>query len=921
MEKDENDIKQNEQENVDSQTQENTAANKRMAQTGLKGAATAAGAYFGGSTGAKIGSKAADVINNSKVGNAITDAAAKAGNVANKLSPTGKINQKLTNAAANSGALDLVDKGIDASADNHSSSPKGTIPDKAAKKPNFNKSNNHAKKSENTPTIGGKNPSRNKYNDTLKKHSKHADGSNDDLNKNDENEKKKTTQKKGLFPSKNKNQDIQENSNEEELNKKDLKQFGNIMKMAAGLVSSLFGVLGAIGTFIITHLVLISIILIIAAVVVFIAFVVNVVVSFFQYGKEDDGTVCYVTPSCNKVVIKNETGDKTYSMDEYIAGAIVNYYEHDDYAVMDTDVDQNLLKAFSVVIHSDIAAFSDYDFSSETCTVTDTSRFSNIYVPTIQNDTTNNDDTSSDNTDDSSSGEVDEVSGVDASQNTQVSEEQPEEDEETKRKNDYYNKAKTAADSVISEVVDIYTQRIDIFYDGYKSTLGTSSATGSDYKKIIRDYIEGSPDYEEVTSNNDSDITEDVSTSEDDNTKDDNDGEAIGIYPVCDYQKDSSNNNGSIGTIVVNDLCSQVKVVDNMIGTGNGHNKDFSGVYSFDEFIAGVVANEIDSRWKQYPDILKAHAVAARTYLYNTVKYNKKAGSLDGDTCTITTSLSTMGFKPNTSAEITQAVQETSGEYIMVNGQISRQAQWDAFTYASKDSEYYYLKQKNLKVPIKWIESRISQGTIRYNHQHSHGNGMSQWGAAYLVIEQGKNYKEVIQFFYDADIGKASTGYIMPINTFTYISGEIKDRCDHKHTLTKHNGIDFAAPGGTPVYAAHSGTVSKLYSTMTRQCTTNDACTGDKEEGIGVAINNGDGTTSYYFHFSKRENLVVGQHVEAGQKIGEVGNTGRTIPAGRGYHLHYQMMKTGTSIVVLPRDYLPFDEMGYTWCYDPRPKS
>ena len=161
----------------------------------------------------------------------------------------------------------------------------------------------------------------------------------------------------------------------------------------------------------------------------------------------------------------------------------------------------------------------------------------------------------------------------------------------------------------------------------------------------------------------------------------------------------------------------------------------------------------------------------------------------------------------------------------------------------------------------------------------------------------------------------------MPINTFTYISGEIKDRCDPKHTLTKHNGIDFAAPGGTPVYAAHSGTVLKLYSTMTRQCTANDACTGDKEEGIGVAINNGDGTTSYYFHFSKRENLVVGQHVEAGQKIGEVGNTGRTTPAGRGYHLHYQMMKTGTSIVVLPRDYLPFDEMGYTWCYDPRPKS
>lgn len=918
MENDENDVKQNNQENVDNQTQENTAANKRMAQTSLKGAATAAGAYFGGSTGAKIGSKAADVINNSKVGNAITDAAAKAGNVANKLSPTGKTNQKLTNALANSGALDLVDKGIDASADNHSSSPKGKVPDKAAKKPTLNKSNNPAKKSESTPTIGGKNPSRNKYNDTIKKHSKHADGSNDVSSAKQGSDSKNSInplKKDGLFPKKKLSNN--EPESEEESNKKDLKQFGNMLKLTTGLISGFFGALGAIGTFIITHIVLISIVLIIAVVVIFISTIVTFIVSFFQYGKEDDGTVCYVTPSCNKVVIKSEAGDKTYSMDEYIAGAIVNYYEHDDYAVMDTDVDQNLLKAFSIVIHSDIAAFSDYDYTNETCTVNEESRFNNIYVPTIQNDTTNNDDTSSDNTDNSSDSEVDGVSGADAGQNTQVSEEQPT-DEENKRKNDYYNKAKNAADSVITEVVDIYTQRLDIFYDGYKSVLGTSSATGSDYKKIIRDYIEGSPDYEEVTSNNDSDITEDVSNSENDNTKDDNDGEAIGIYPVCDYQKDSSNNNGSIGTIVVNDLCSQVKVVDHMIGTGNGHDKDFSGVYSFDEFIAGVVANEADSSWKQYPDILKAHAVAARTYLYNTVKYNKKAGSLDGDTCTITTSLYTMGFKPNTSAEITQAVKETSGEYIMVNGQISRQAQWDAFTYASKDSEYYYLKQKNLKVPIKWIESRISKGTISYNYHHSHGEGMSQWGAAYLVIEQGKNYKEVIQFFYDADIAKTTNGYVMPINTFTMITGEksigyCKDR-------DAHTGTDFAAPFGTPVYAATSGVIEKEYSFAYRcyyktdahhsDCLNGKPNAGNNRAGQGFKIKNDDGTYSLYFHFSKKENLHVGDRVTAGQKIGEVGSTGLS----SGPHLHYEMRLTSVGNSVEPRNYLPMG--GYNICHN-----
>ena len=116
MEDKEHPNNQDEQTEKERQEQENIASNKRMAQTGLKGVATAAGAYFGGAAGAKIGSKAADAINNTPVGDTLTDAAGKVGNEANKMSPTGDTNQKLINAAANSGALDLADKGIDAAA-------------------------------------------------------------------------------------------------------------------------------------------------------------------------------------------------------------------------------------------------------------------------------------------------------------------------------------------------------------------------------------------------------------------------------------------------------------------------------------------------------------------------------------------------------------------------------------------------------------------------------------------------------------------------------------------------------------------------------------------------------------------------------------------------------------------------------------
>lgn len=870
------------------QNEQQPSSHKRTPAQGIvKGLATGAGAAIGGKTGANIGSKVGDVINNQ-----------------------GQNQQPIQSSGP---ALNKPKLDNQADLQNNEQPPSPSLPlDNELQEPTTSKG---IKKGENDlitpstklpkqekktigqqPTIGGKNPTKNKYANFLNKHSKHADGSNDDKKDNSEiQDKKEQNPLKKLNPLgrsrllQNEKNSEEEPETEEEAAKKDLKQFGNVLKFAGGLLSGIMSALGAVGTFIITHIVLISIILVIALVMILISTVITLLVSFFQYGKEEDGTVCYTTPSCNQIVIKSEEGDKTYSLEDYIAGAIVNYYDHDSYAVPDADVDQNLLKAFSVIIHSDIAAYSDYDYTTETCTVNDSSRFKDIYIP---NESQGNKD--ADNSENANESENQDNTTTD--EPTDSTTEQTEEELEKQKKDKYYTQAKTAASSVISEVVDIYTQRVNIFYDGYISTLNTSSVTGNDYKSIIREYIKNSPDYETIK--NDSVISGAIDADED--TIDDNGGEPIGIYPVCGFQKKDSNND-NIGTIVINDLCYQVVVTDNMVGKVAGHSEDYSGVYSYNQFIEGVVANETGYGLNKYPDILKAHAVAARTYFYNTVKSGSKYGSIDGNTCYFTTSTYSMGFKKNTDSAITQAVNETSGEYIMVNGQISKEARWDAFGYSSKDDNYYTLRQKGLKIPVNWIESRISKETIAYDNKHSHGAGMSQWGAAYLVIAQNKTYKDVIKFFYDADIAKVIGDYIMPINTFSRISGEVNDRCKDPYVFEKHRGIDFAAAAGTPVYAAHSGTVSKLYP-------------GNTKEGIGVAINNGDGTTSYYFHFSKRENLVEGQKVEIGQKIGEVGSTG----GSTGNHLHYQMLKTGTNDVVQSRDYLPLDEKGYTWCYGSR---
>ncbi len=93
-------------------------------------------------------------------------------------------------------------------------------------------------------------------------------------------------------------------------------------------------------------------------------------------------------------------------------------------------------------------------------------------------------------------------------------------------------------------------------------------------------------------------------------------------------------------------------------------------------------------------------------------------------------------------------------------------------------------------------------------------------------------------------------------------------------TMKFHEGMDFSAPIGTPVYATADGTVthSKWHS------------------GYGnlIEINHGYNYTTRYAHLSK---LIAreGQAVHRGDLIGLVGNTGKST----GPHLHYEVRYRG----------------------------
>ena len=146
------------------------------------------------------------------------------------------------------------------------------------------------------------------------------------------------------------------------------------------------------------------------------------------------------------------------------------------------------------------------------------------------------------------------------------------------------------------------------------------------------------------------------------------------------------------------------------------------------------------------------------------------------------------------------------------------------------------------------------------------------------VAEEKKKLLESQRLTYDGGMFK------FPLATYTRISDEYGMRM---HPILKvqqfHNGVDFAAPKGTAIYAAYDGrvTAASYSSTM----------------GNYVMIDHGDGLFTIYMHASvhyvKKNQVVV-----KGEKIAGVGTTGRST----GNHLHFSVRLNGE--YVSPWNYL-----------------
>lgn len=151
-------------------------------------------------------------------------------------------------------------------------------------------------------------------------------------------------------------------------------------------------------------------------------------------------------------------------------------------------------------------------------------------------------------------------------------------------------------------------------------------------------------------------------------------------------------------------------------------------------------------------------------------------------------------------------------------------------------------------------------------------------------VNQGKSYRAARyrdpngrSSYYTPDGHSLRKAFIRAPLNFTRISSNFDPNRKHPilNTIRAHQGVDYAAPIGTPIRAAGDGKV--LFRGV--------------QGGYGnvIILQHGNNITTLYGHMSKFANVGVGGRVTQGEVIGYVGQSG----LATGPHLHYEYRVNG----------------------------
>ncbi|MCZ7686391.1 MAG: M23 family metallopeptidase [Sandaracinaceae bacterium] len=175
-------------------------------------------------------------------------------------------------------------------------------------------------------------------------------------------------------------------------------------------------------------------------------------------------------------------------------------------------------------------------------------------------------------------------------------------------------------------------------------------------------------------------------------------------------------------------------------------------------------------------------------------------------------------------------------------------------------------------------EERIGGELLRYGTVHAvevRGQRIGEHQAFWFEP------REDLADFYDESGRAVHGGWLRTPLRYDHISSPFDPRRRHPilRRIMPHNGVDYAAPTGTPVWAAAEGEVTFV---------------GPRgANGNLVSIRHENGYETHYAHLSRfAAGLAQGQRVRQRQPIGYVGSTGRST----GPHLHFGLRRNGRFI-------------------------
>lgn len=148
------------------------------------------------------------------------------------------------------------------------------------------------------------------------------------------------------------------------------------------------------------------------------------------------------------------------------------------------------------------------------------------------------------------------------------------------------------------------------------------------------------------------------------------------------------------------------------------------------------------------------------------------------------------------------------------------------------------------------------------------------------IVIQSKSLDDIVKMAENKEDMLASIPAIQPVKKeeLTRMASGYGMRMHPILKIRKmHEGMDFKAKSGTPIYASGNGTVTRA----------------DRSSSFGnvVYINHGYGYKTVYAHMKKIATRK-GKKVKRGDIIGYVGNTGRSVSP----HLHYEVHKNGRPV-------------------------